>query len=207
MALQKFRVTCPHCQVNLLVTEDLLGQPGSCPGCHLDFQLPPLQAFLQNVAEAAIPNEEPAATTREEPSKTREELSNVSAPPHLPLVPPVSTFVDETRQAGSETQLPTGTVKILQRPSLRYLAILLKCIGAFQVLVAFIILVVLLVNAISNPAEPSTVFSTVGLALTLAASSIFTLAFSELIPVFCSQETMLRHLLNEMRSRNNHDRE
>lgn len=186
--MQKYRVTCPHCEACLLVTEDLLGQPGTCPGCHADFMLPSEESFTDI----------PAAMHATQEMQSQSPADD-SPPPASPPFPPIGN----SPHAAHETSVHhrrQKPVRIEGRPALRIISTLLKALAILQVLFGCLMLIVLVFMATTNPLPPLTVLSTVGIALLVGAGAIPTLAFSELILVFISQEEMLRHLVNHFRS-------
>ncbi|WP_437230517.1 hypothetical protein SH661x_002008 [Planctomicrobium sp. SH661] len=186
--MQKYRVACPHCDANLLVTEDLLGQPGNCPACHAEFLLPDEESFTVTAPPPASPA----------PINEPKALESVPPPPaSVPGVPPSLPFP----QPSPRREAPAKKVRIEGRPTLRMLSGLLKVMAAIQVIAGCLILVILLFTALKTPLTPQVAVITVGLALLIGGAAIPMLAFSELLLVFISQEEMLRHLVNEHRSR------
>jgi len=190
--MQKYRVICPHCEVSLLVTEDLLGQSGTCPGCQADFLLPSEESFSVTAAEIAVPPEIPSQTP---PVVPRERI------PVPPNDPPSSTDPLRSLTSGPAPQTsPQKPVRMEHRPALRMLSGVMKVLAGVQVLAGCLILILLLVRAIQTPPPPpEQVLLTIGVAIAVGTSAIPMLAFAELIGVFLSQEEMLRHLVNHHR--------
>jgi len=191
MALQKFRVICPYCEASLLVTEDLLGQPGQCPGCQQDFLLPDLESFI-TVENSLEPEPERIA-----PVPAPVASAPIGTPPPLSLSSPVSAS-DRNSNRRSNTLKP---VRMENRPALRLLSFMMKIMAGFQVVAGCGVLVTLVVLSSRSPLPAIQVLIAVGIALGIGLSAIPTLAFSELILVFIAQEEMLRHLVNHERTR------
>jgi len=194
--MQKYRVICPHCEVSLLVTGDLLGQSGTCPGCQADFLLPSEESFSITAADT-VPSEAQPTTTQPTTSPVipRERI------PVPPNDPPSSIDPLRSLTSGPAPQTsPQKPVRMESRPALRMLAGLMKVLAGVQVLAGCVILIILLVRAIQvPPPPPEQVLLTIGVAIAVGTSAIPMLAFAELIGVFLSQEEMLRHLVNHHR--------
>jgi hypothetical protein len=182
--LQKYRVFCPHCAASLLVTEDLLGTTGNCPGCQHDFLLPDQASFDSEPAPA---ESAPAAATLKTPPPV---TAGLALSEQL-LAPP----------SDSKDRRKAKPVRIEPRPELKLFIGLMKIVALIQCLAAFVWLAGTLITALRSHPGPEAVLMSIGGALLLGISAIPTYAFAELIRVFISQDEMLRHILNELRSR------
>jgi|GEM_PF-6272123 len=183
--LQKYRVFCPHCAASLLVTEDLLGTTGNCPGCQHDFLLPDQSSFEPE------PDPSEPVSFGPLPSPT---MAVATAPPP-PLGEPLY-HVPEPK-----VRRKAKPVRIEPRPELKLFVGLMKIVALIQCLAAFVWLVGTLITALRSHPGPEAVLMAIGGALLLGISAIPTFAFAELIRVFISQDEILRHILNELRAR------
>ncbi len=187
--LQKYRVFCPHCAASLLVTEDLLGTPGNCPGCRKDFQLPSLEEFSEEITAPPAP----------------EQSAPTPLPPPLPQKPPAE-FADsqsavEDVEVPAEPLIPSPPVgrKWLR---LRFLASIMKLASLLQIMAACGLLLVTIGMAVTNHPGPMPVLMSVGLALLLGLTSVPSFALSELLLAFAVREELLRQVVDELQQRN-----
>ncbi|SFH82391.1 hypothetical protein [Planctomicrobium piriforme] len=192
--LQKYRVFCPHCAASLLVTEDLMGIEATCPGCSQVFMLPTAEELDDN-----DPVPVPAVTP------PLAESAPAVEPPPIPAQSIPAPFLKDAAKdpadSGKAARRKHSPVKIQPRPELKLFSVLLKFIAIVQVCIGFGVLVMTLVMALSTHPGTAAVLTSVGTGLLIGISAIPTFAFAELILVFTAQEEMLRHILNELRSR------
>jgi hypothetical protein len=202
--LQKYRVFCPHCSASLLVTEDLMGTAGNCPGCKKAFQLPSIEELLEAEAGTQAPHERPApsdfGTPMESPIHDAAEAPNVQ-----PDVAPFSSG-QKNLDRPSETPVRTQTrqfkpVKIEKRTELRIFSSLLKIVAGLQVLACIAMLLTVLTSSMQvHPGTPAMLVS-IFYCVVVGLGAVPTYAFAELILVFVAQEELLRHILNDARQR------
>jgi len=72
------RFICPHCDKRLSVTDEKAGKTGVCPACKGRFQIPELEAAVEDEFEAA---EEEAPSS---PIRRKEDVESSRRPPRLP---------------------------------------------------------------------------------------------------------------------------
>jgi hypothetical protein len=198
--MQKHRVACPYCEAHLLVTEDLLGQPGECPACHKEFLLPSIDAFLVFALpkeSAEVPSTPHTATT-----STPVNPSSQPVPETPPFSPPLSfTEPPPLTTKDAETRRQLKPVKIVSRPAVGVLSTLLKTVAGLQIITGCALLLAVVFLSLQSPISPVTVLMIVGTAICIGVSAIPMLAFSEVLHIWQSQEEMLRHIVNHLREK------
>jgi len=209
--MQKFRVICPHCSATLLVTEDLLGQAGNCPGCQQAFLLPTRDYFDEAAGPANAPPPRPQSPVPTPPAPTRS-----STPTPTPAVPPPPLTFDlpllspapvESRKGPATTSStpaePRNPVKIENRALLRLFSNWLKYMAVLQIVVAFIALIGMLFVTASYASGANAIpviLTGVVTAIYALFGALASFALAELLLVFMAQEELLRHILNELRA-------
>jgi hypothetical protein len=187
--MQKHRVFCPHCAVSLLVTEDLFGTVADCPGCHQAFQLP------ARASGSARPLETPPAELHYSSPDPIAPAPRPAQPDHgIPSLFSLQEPAHRNRSGGKE-------LRIESRPALRLAATLLKVLAGIQVAGGCLILVAMLVISLRKHPGTESILLAIVAGLAVGLGAIPTLAFSELILVVNSQDEMLRHIVNQLRSR------
>lgn len=198
--MQKYRVACPYCESHLLVTEDLLGQPGECPACRKEFLLPSVDAFLV----VALPRDPvPSSPATPAGSSVPDELFGGSTDGLLPFPPP-PPFADPTQPSTTDGAAPRRRpkpVKIISRRALGVLSTLLKVVAALLVLTGCVLLLTIVLLSVGSPVPPLMVIAFVGGAICIGAAAVPVLAFAELLHIWMAQEEMLRHIVNHLREK------
>lgn len=123
-----------------------------------------------------------------------------------PALPPTPEKEPEPEPSGqfdfpASGRMHTRLERKPERPALRVISLVLKCVGLLQVLISFGLIVYgLHAGLVQNVREPWPIFLILGAAYSLFIGVII-LGMAEVLQIFMSQERFLCSILNELRIR------